>query len=202
MAALQMALSAARRSGQPDKLDDALGDAIGRLQQEIETLRSLITDLRPAALDEFGTLGAVEALVERVARNGLAVDLSADLAYEQGRRPTRHTAELEAAVYRTVQEALTNAVKHGHAKRAVVEILEDETTVHVTVRDDGAGFDPAERTDGFGLLGMRERVQLLDGTLEIESAPGEGTTVSATFPVQRRGEGPQAEVRDIRSASG
>jgi signal transduction histidine kinase len=202
MAALQIMLSSARRSGQPDKLDAAVGDAIARLQQEIGTLRSLITDLRPAALDEFGTLGAVEALVERVARNGLEVDLSADLAYEQGSRPTRHTAELEAAIYRTVQEALTNAVKHGQATRAVVEIVEDDTTVHVTVRDDGAGFDPAARTDGFGLLGMRERVQLLDGTLEIESTPGEGTTVSATFPVQRRDEGPGAEVRDIRTASG
>ena len=200
MAALQMVLASARRSGAPDRLAEAVGDAIVRLQQEIETLRSLITDLRPAALDEFGTLGAVEALVERVARNGLAVDVSADLAYEQGRRPTRLTAELEAAVYRTVQEALTNAVKHGHARRAVVEIHEDDTTVYVTVRDDGAGFDPAERTDGFGLLGMRERVQLLDGTLDIASAPGEGTTVRASFPVRRRGEGPQAEVHDIRSA--
>ena len=179
-----------------------MSDAIARLQQEIGTLRSLITDLRPAALDEFGTLGAIEALVERVTRNGLEVDLSVDLAYEQGRRPTRQTAELEAAIYRTVQEALTNATKHGHAKRAVVEIHEDDTTVHVTVRDDGAGFDPAVRTDGFGLLGMRERVQLLDGTLEIESASGEGTTVSATFPVQRRGEARQADVRDIRSAPG
>ena len=202
MAALQIMLSSARRSGQPDKLEAAVGDAIARLQQEIGTLRSLITDLRPAALDEFGTLGAVEALIERVARNGLEVDLSADLAHDQGRRSTRHTAELEAAIYRTVQEALTNATKHGHAKRAVVEILEDDATVHVTVRDDGAGFDPSERTDGFGLLGMRERVQLLEGTLEIESTPGDGTTVSATFPVQRRGESPGAEVRDIRSASG
>jgi signal transduction histidine kinase len=202
MAALQIMLSSARRSGEPDRLAEAVGDAIARLQQEIGTLRSLITDLRPAALDEFGTLGAVEALVERVARTGLEVDLIADLAYEQGRRPTRHTAELEAAVYRTVQEALTNAGKHGHAQRAVVEILEDDSTVHVTVRDDGAGFDPAERTDGFGLLGMRERVQLLDGTLEIESTPGDGTTVSATFPVRRRGEGPGAEVHDIRSAFG
>jgi signal transduction histidine kinase len=206
MAALQMALSAARRSGQADRLEDAVVDAIGRLQQEIGTLRSLITDLRPAALDEFGTLGAIEALVERVARTGLEVDLSVDLAYEQGRRPTRQTAELEAAIYRTVQEALTNAMKHGHAKRAVVEIHEDDATVHVTVRDDGSGFDPAERTDGFGLLGMRERVQLLDGSLEIESATGEGTTVNATFPVERRPEGPDAivqggEVRDLRSAS-
>ena len=202
MAALQIMLSSARRSGQPEKVDAAMSDAIARLQQEIGTLRSLITDLRPAALDEFGTLGAIEALVERVTRNGLEVDLSVDLAYEQGRRPTRQTAELEAAIYRTVQEALTNATKHGHAKRAVVEIHEDDTTVHVTVRDDGAGFDPAVRTDGFGLLGMRERVQLLDGTLEIESASGEGTTVSATFLVQRRGEARQADVREIRSAPG
>ena len=105
-------------------------------------------------------------------------------------------------MYRTVQEALTNAMKHGRAKHAVVEIVEDDTTVHVTVRDDGAGFDPAERTDGFGLLGMQERVQLLDGTLEIESTPGAGTTVNATFPAQRRPEGPDAEVHEIRRVSG
>jgi len=198
MAALQMALSAARRSGSPETLREAVGEAIGRLEQDIGTLRSLITDLRPVALDEFGTLGAVEALVDRAARKGLEVDLFFDLAFENGRSPTRHTAELEASMYRTVQEALTNAAKHGGAKRASVEIVEDETTVHVTVRDDGAGFDPAERTDGFGLLGMRERVQLLDGTLEINSAPGEGTTVRATFPAQHRPEGPEAEVRAIR----
>ena len=66
------------------------------------------------------------------------------------------------------------------------------------VRDDGAGFDPTAETGGFGLLGMRERVELLDGTLLLDSTPGRGTTVRATFPVQRRAAAPGAEVRDIR----
>ena len=89
-------------------------------------------------------------------------------------------------MYRIVQEGLSNAAKHGHAARAVLEIHEDSSSIHLTVRDDGVGFDPQTvQTNGFGLLGMRERVELLDGTLQIESAPGSGTTVRAMLPVQR-----------------
>jgi len=197
LAALRILLSSARRSGPSEALDRALDDAVDRLEGEIATLRGLITDLRPAALDEFGTLGAIEALLERVRRSGLDIDLHADLAYENGRAPTRHTAELEAAVYRIVQEALTNATKHGGARRAVVEIDEDDRNVRVVVRDDGAGFDPGSRTDGFGLLGMRERVELLDGSLDVESAPGQGTTVTAVLPVQRRGDAALHAVRRV-----
>ena len=90
------------------------------------------------------------------------MDVSIELAYEEGREQARHLPEIETAMYRIVQEALTNAAKHGNAKRAVVEVHEDETDICVSVRDDGAGFDPSEHTDGFGLLGMHERVQLLE----------------------------------------
>ena len=91
-------------------------------------------------------------------------------------------------MYRIVQEALNNAAKHGGARRAQVEIVEDDSTVRVTVRDDGRGFDPIAHTEGFGLLGMRERVELLHGTLEVTSSPGQGTTINATFPAgYRRG---------------
>jgi signal transduction histidine kinase len=83
-----------------------------------------------------------------------------------------------------VQEALNNAASHGDARRAYVEVVEDRSTVRVTVRDDGRGFDPSAQTAGFGLLGMRERIELLHGTLEVESSRGEGTTISATFPVR------------------
>jgi signal transduction histidine kinase len=113
------------------------------------------------------------------------VDLAIDLAYEQGRRPDRHTIELETTLYRLVQEALTNAVKHGGARRAVVEIEEDPNAVRVTVRDDGRGFDTAAKTSGFGLLGMRERAALLGGAIEIESSPKRGTTIKATLPALR-----------------
>ncbi|HYA09908.1 MAG TPA: GAF domain-containing sensor histidine kinase, partial [Gaiellaceae bacterium] len=191
LAGLQMLLGSARRSGSGDALAEAVGEAVDRLEHEIGNLRALITDLRPAALDEFGTKGALETLVLRVERNGIVVDLSAELAH-------RHTEELEAAIYRIVQEALTNAAKHGHATKARVDVLEDDANVHIVVSDDGSGFDPSVATAGFGLLGMRERVELLGGTLEIESAPGSGTTVTASMPAQRRGE----EERELRAVNG
>ncbi|HTO26152.1 MAG TPA: GAF domain-containing protein [Gaiellaceae bacterium] len=198
LAALRILLSSTRRSGTSEAVERALDDAVDRLEGEIATLRGLITDLRPAALDEFGVLGAVEALAERMRRNGLDIDLHVDLAYEHGRAASRHTAELEAGVYRIVQEALTNATKHGRAARAVVEVVESDGNVRVTVRDDGVGFDPVARTDGFGLLGMRERVELLDGTLRLESEPGAGTTVDVVLPARRR-DGPT--LHEARRAS-
>ena len=118
--------------------------------------------------------------------------LAIDLAYEQGRKPDRHTSEVETTMYRIIQEALNNAAKHGGARRAHVEVVEDDSTVRVTVRDDGRGFDPIAHTDGFGLLGMRERVELLQGTLEVTSLPGQGTTINAAFPASyRRGAEPR-----------
>ncbi|MGA9875551.1 MAG: sensor histidine kinase, partial [Solirubrobacteraceae bacterium] len=155
------------------------------LEEGITNLRALITDLRPASLDELGAAAAIQALCERAERQGVDVDVSIDLAYEQGREHKRHVPEVETAMYRIVQEALTNAAKHGNAKRAVVEVYEDDANVRVSVRDDGAGFDPSAQADGFGLLGMHERVELLDGNLEVISAPGRGTTIVASFPTQR-----------------
>jgi signal transduction histidine kinase len=186
LSALQIRLSNARRVGKPQVLAQAMDEAVEYLQAGIGDLRALITDLRPAALDELGVEAALQALADRTKHRGIEVDASIDLAYEQGRAVARHTPELEVALYRIVQEALSNAAKHGRAARAVVEVREDANAVHLTVRDDGEGFElEAAETKGFGLLGMRERAQLLDGTLQIESAPGDGTTVRATLPVQR-----------------
>ena len=185
LAALRLSLGAARHVGTREALDAAVGDAVRRLEDEIGSLRALITDLRPAALDEFGVEGALEALAERVGRNGLRVDLQVDLpgGRRDGAGAGRHTAELESAVYRIVQEALTNATKHGGASVAQVRVLEADGHVAVTVQDDGTGFETSAATGGFGLVGMRERVELLGGTLRIDSAPGAGTMVSATLPV-------------------
>ena len=186
LAGLRIVLSGARRTGGLQVLEDVVVRAIDDLDEGISNLRALVTDLRPAALDDLGLAAAVEVLCERASRRGLEVDRSIELAYEHGREPTRHTAELETAVYRIIQEALTNASKHGQARRAVIEICETPAAVELTVRDDGDGFDPTTSTAGFGLLGMRERVSLLRGAVHIQSAPGEGTTVTASFPVQRR----------------
>lgn len=186
LSALRVGLSTAKRSGKHDTLEQAVTSAINHLEEGITNLRALITDLRPASLDELGAAAAIHALCERAERQGIDVDVSIDLAYEDGRERNRHVPEIETAMYRIVQEALTNAIKHGAARRAVVEISDEGEEVSLSVRDDGSGFDPSEHTDGFGLLGMNERVQLLEGTLELISEPGGGTTIRARFPIQRR----------------
>jgi signal transduction histidine kinase len=182
LSALRVGLSTARRSGKTEALEQAVTTAIDHLEEGITNLRALITDLRPASLDELGAAAAIQALGERAQRYGIDVDMGIDLDAQQA----RHLPEIETAMYRIVQEALTNATKHGNAKRAVVEVREDGNDIHVSVRDDGVGFDPTDHTDGFGLLGMHERVQLLDGALEVNSSPGNGTTIDARIPIQRR----------------
>jgi signal transduction histidine kinase len=183
LSALRIGLSAARRS--PEGLVQAVGGAIEQLEEAISNLRTLITDLRPAALDELGVKAAVEALSERSTRSDIQVDVSIELDYERGAHPTRLTAELETAIYRIIQEALTNAIKHGHGKRAVIEIHERRNVVELMIRDDGRGFDTEAQTEGFGLLGMRERVALLGGELQIRSSAA-GTIVTVRLPAMHR----------------
>ena len=162
-----------------------MAQAIEQIEESIANLRALITDLRPAALDELGIEAAIEALAERNVRHGLEVDVSIELAHEQGSEPQRMSSELESALYRITQEALTNAAKHGKASRAVVEIREQSGEIRLLVRDDGSGFDPKAKSEGFGLLGMHERVALLGGELGVESSLDGGTTIRAQMPMQR-----------------
>jgi signal transduction histidine kinase len=183
---LRLMLSAAARGATADAMQAAIGGSLSQLESDIATLRALITELRPAALDQLGLEPALLALGDRMRAGGLELDVDVELAFEHGRAAQRLTPELETAIYRIVQEALTNAVKHGAASRAVVEVRHESEFVDVRVRNDGSGFDATDATDGFGVLGMRERAELLDGSLQLDSAPGAGTTVTARFPVRRR----------------
>ncbi len=193
--ALRLGLAAAGQTEQSPTAKPVFIQSVQQLEDTIADLRALITDLRPAALDALGTKAAIETLADRSAYEGLEIDISIELAYEQGEQSTRMVDELETALYRITQEALTNATKHGQATRVVVEIHEDPTTVHLTVRDNGDGFDPDAESDGFGLLGIRERTQLLNGEMEVNSTPGRGTTLSVRLPVQRRAEDPTRTTR-------
>jgi signal transduction histidine kinase len=190
LAGLKVLLSGARRSDDRARLDAAVDQAIELITGGIANLRALITELRPAALDELGAEPAVQALVERVrAQSGLEIELDVRLAYEGGRAPYRHVPEVEAAVYRLVQEALNNVVKHAGAEHVSIRIAdsdEDEGQLLVEIADDGRGFDPDDPGGGFGLLGMRERVTLVRGQLDVASRPGHGTRLSASIPVLRR----------------
>ena len=186
LAAVRLMLADAHRSGRLAAIAETVGEALQQLDTDITNLRGLIADLRPPGIDEFGAETAIKALAERFQSKGLAVDVSVELAGEGRGAVNRRPPDLETAIYRVVQEALTNATKHGLAHRAVVEVTELDDAIHVTVRDDGHGFDPAVKTNGFGLRGMRERAELLDGTLTVHSAPGQGATVEAAFPVRAR----------------
>ena len=189
LGALNVMLESALQVDDADSMRRALTNSNQQVEQIIGGLQGLITELRPAALDQLGTAAALEVLVDRIReRSAVDVTLDVDLAFEAGRLPTRHTPELEATVYRLVQEALTNVVKHAEATTARIKIEEDEGSVTVTVEDNGRGFDNQDEHDGFGLLGMRERVGLRGGELEITSASGEGTRVTAKLPVERRPE--------------
>jgi signal transduction histidine kinase len=187
LAGLKVLLSSTRRAKEREQLDRIIEQAIEHVQLGVDALRGLVTELRPAALDELGTAPALRALIDRTATTaGQAIELTVDLAYEQGRVDTRHAPELESAIYRLVQEAVTNVVKHAGAGRVTVAVIEDDATVQLTVTDDGAGFQTDATSAGFGLIGMRERVTLLGGELDFDSQPGAGTTVTARIPVQRR----------------
>jgi signal transduction histidine kinase len=193
LGALRLKLANARDLHESQALQEAVVDVLDGLGIEIEGLRHLITELRPAALDDLGLLPALEALARRAqAIDGLdvQVDLDLDLAPDE-----RLDAELESTVYRVVQEALTNVSRHANATSALVTIASREGAIRVAVTDDGQGLPAGgaprgPRGDGlqggFGLSGMRERAELVGGELELTPAPGQGTTVRLTVPLAGR----------------
>ncbi|HEY0391231.1 MAG TPA: GAF domain-containing sensor histidine kinase [Solirubrobacterales bacterium] len=186
LAGLRVMLSAARRSD-GEETDRLLAQGIEQVDSTIAEMRRLISDLRPTALDELGLGPALEALAERLTAGGtIEVDLDVDLDFHTGRTERRLVREIEDAAYRLVQEGLNNAARHGEADRAKVEVIESGEKLRLRVSDRGRGFDPGARTDGFGLVGMRERVTLAGGTVELESAPGGGTTILAILPALHR----------------
>lgn len=166
--------------------DTAIRQAIEDIEVEIDNLRGIITDLRPSMLDDLGLLPAIEALLDR--RRDAGLEISSHLALPDPGDPGLDP-ELETTVYRLVQEALTNVVKHARAGSARVSIDTSDGEVTIEVEDDGDGFDTGSHTNGFGLAGMRERVYLARGRLEIESRKGSGTLVRVHLPMARRGAG-------------
>jgi signal transduction histidine kinase len=184
LATLRVVLSSAARRGAEDELRGAIGKAVQELGDEIAALRALITELRPAALDQLGLAPAIEGLCEHHATvSGL--DIDANIKLELDERDERLDPELESAIYRVIQEALTNVAKHARAERVELVVRRQDDEIDLLVRDDGVGFDPARRHAGFGLLGMRERITLADGELEIASEPGSGAEIRARVPVAR-----------------
>ena len=185
LAAVKLRLGALARV-EPDDLPAAVAEALQHVDASIQAMRSLITDMRPASLDQLGVGPALEALAERwSAVSGIDVNLDIDLRFDAGHDTTRLAPLIETTIYRVVQEALTNVAKHAGAQRVSVTVAERDTTVEIAVTDDGRGFSGGAPTGGFGLIGMRERIRLAGGRHDIESGRGQGTTVHAWIPATR-----------------
>jgi signal transduction histidine kinase len=149
----------------------------GLVVATLQDVRRLAVELRPKVLDDFGLVPALERLTQGFAEHtGIAVDLEASTITE------RLPVEVETAIFRIVQEALTNVVKHAHAQRVSVLVTRAGDRIKAVIEDDGTGFDPSATDGGIGLIGMRERIELLDGSLVVESSATSGTTVAAEVP--------------------
>ena len=184
--ALRILLGSARQADDPAHLLEAVDHAIERLGVQADTLRALITDLHPAALEKLGVGPAIEALVDRLRRQAaLDIRVDVDLASERPGGHERLVKATELTVYRVVQEAMMNVVRHAEATSVDLSVREADGQVTIGVTDDGRGFDPEEEGGGFGLIGMRERLSRVSGRLVVDAAPGRGTTVIATVPAVR-----------------
>jgi signal transduction histidine kinase len=156
----------------------ALAAVREQVVQTLHDVRRLAVELRPKALDDFGLVPALERLRDTFAeQTGMQVELVSQL---RGRLPP----DVETALYRIVQEALTNVVKHARAGAVSIVLARAGGSVTALIEDDGRGFEADERErGGLGLLGMGERLALLDGMLKVESRPGAGTTIVAEVPL-------------------
>ncbi len=177
---LRVLLASTAGRGDAETKDAAIRQAVEDIELEIANLREIISDLRPSLLDDLGLLPAIEALLDRRRDDTLRIESELGALSRGGQLPP----ELETTVYRLIQEALTNVIKHARASTIRVSVGLEDREALVEIQDDGAGFDVAARSAGFGLAGMRERVDLAGGTLWLESG-GRGTLVRARLPLQR-----------------
>ncbi|MSQ48098.1 MAG: PAS domain S-box protein [Deltaproteobacteria bacterium] len=184
----------------PAMVTAVLGEIKEALVRAVHDTREVVWSLRPAILDDLGLREALRGLIMNLMRN-TAVEITLQFPEDT---PVLSSA-VETALYRIVQEALTNALHHGQAARATVRVELDKGNVHVTVTDDGKGFDvtarlssstrqthgTAENNRGIGVWSMRARAEEVGGTFALHSTPGHGTTIHVTAPMQPEGKEPE-----------
>jgi len=186
LTALKINLQAAQRPGD-DEATSRLADSLEIVERTTKQVRDLSLALRPSLLDDLGLVAALRWHADGEAkRAGFTLDFVAEPA------DIRPAPEIGIACYRVVQEALTNVARHARAGHVRVELAAAEGWLDLRIHDDGVGFDAraarerAARGASFGLLSMTERARLLDGRLEIDSAPGRGTEIRARFPLEAK----------------
>jgi signal transduction histidine kinase len=193
LTALRMELGRIERNRSP--ADARLGAAVSECKQLVNqmfrTVRDLALGLRPSMLDDFGLRAALEWHLRDVTRR-YGVDVELNMEGNLETLPDR----FQTCVYRAIQEALTNCVRHARARSITVNVTGHDDGLDVSVTDDGVGFDSVQRREGLGLRGIEERVKELDGVVTITSRPGHGTKLAIHLPLQA----PMTEVRLARVA--
>jgi len=179
LTSILLGLRAVEEAGSSEDVRKSAADLRELVVATLQDVRRLAVQLRPKALDDFGLVPALERLVQTFSESsGIQVDLEAQLGEE------RLPNEVETTLYRIVQEALTNVVKHAEATKVSILLVRRESSATAVIEDNGRGFVPATAaTERFGLDGMRERAELHDGRLTVESAQGTGTTLVVEIPL-------------------
>ena len=178
LTSILLGLKAVEDAKNPSDLEAAAGQLRELVVSTLQDVRRLAVELRPKALDDFGLVPAIERLVETFREHtGLEVHLEPQLGSE------RLPSDVETTLYRITQEALTNVVKHAQARHVSIVLTRRDGSVAAVIEDDGRGLGSGDDSSGLGLLGMRERIALVEGRLEVESSPGSGTTLSIEVPI-------------------
>jgi signal transduction histidine kinase len=166
-----------------EKSWESIAHGIQLLQESISQVRWLISGLRPAILEDEGLVAAVDTLVcDTENRTEIPIGWTHQVQFN------RLARSLEMSLYRIIQEALRNALRHSRTNRIEISLTQKDRTVYARVQDWGCGFDPSiHKPDHFGVEGMQERARLFGGVVRINSAPGKGTCVTAEFPLIEMG---------------
>ena len=193
LTAIKINFQGIRSTADPATGAKRVRDGIEIVDGLLRRVRDLSLDLRPSILDDWGLAAALQWSAERTAeRAGVVVDVATEIGDH------RFPSVVETACFRVFQEAVTNALRHGHARHVVVELVHKPGALELFLHDDGTGFDvsvaqvAASRGKSLGLLGMAERVRLTGGVFTIDAEPGRGTWIRATFPLVPSPEGAAA----------
>jgi len=187
LTALKIQLESLTRHGGESSLRARIDECVETTQHALERVRQLSLSLRPLQLDDLGLVAALRSHLDRQARLGRLAP-----HFDAAEAPTELESEIETACFRIAQEAINNVLRHARARNLWLRLFTAGDRIALSVRDDGAGFDAetarrrASAGGSLGLVGMEERAALAGGTLELRSAPGQGTTLLATFPLERQ----------------
>ncbi|PRR74426.1 Signal transduction histidine-protein kinase/phosphatase DegS [Moorella humiferrea] len=179
--------TAATMAGQKEEgVENILEELKEGVNQALKELHRIIYDLRPSLLDDLGLIPALRWYLEtKLKPTGICLN------FNIGGNPGRLPAEIEIAIFRITQEAVTNIIKYASARQVAVELHFFQDEIKLQVKDDGCGFDmeavmnPRNARRPLGILGMKERARLLGGDLEVRTAAGQGTEINVTLPVSK-----------------